>query len=241
MWNKQHFVKQQIQIVKGLEKTSLTHEMRQHHQSAHKSAYRLFKYVKEPDDEFSSLFRTKIKKVRLTPPLKGYRSAEDRLYLVKHDQCTIAIPSDQISKALSRKEQSESIIKQMQLKETKEMMRNIDRLAQQIVKTPQKRMRKQKALPVIEHRTSKASRTPPECCILARDSLKDNDTPLSKSILERYRGLFNDSEEDTEQLSLSPYRKESQVRVKELLNCYKSFDFSKKSRAQLPLRRSVLK
>jgi hypothetical protein len=239
MWNKQHFVKQQIQIVKGLERTSLTHEMRQHNKSVDKSAYCLFEYLNEPDDEFSSLFRTKIKRVRLTPQLKGYRSADDRLYLVKHDQSTIAIPSDQISRALARKEQSESLIQQMQLKETKEMMTNIDRLAQQIVKTPQKRMRKPKALQVLGHRTSKASRVPPECCLLAHGSQTDNETPLSKSILERYSGLFNDREREVEQLSQSPYREESQVRVKELLSCYQSFKLSKKPRARLP-RLSVL-
>jgi hypothetical protein len=57
--------------------------------------------------------------------LKGHRSADDRLYLVKHDQGTTAVPSDQISRALTRKEQSESLIQQMQLKETKEMKTNL--------------------------------------------------------------------------------------------------------------------
>jgi hypothetical protein len=46
MWNR---------ATKALEKTNITHEMRQHSKSVDKSAYRLFEYLKEPDDEFSSL------------------------------------------------------------------------------------------------------------------------------------------------------------------------------------------
>lgn len=235
MWDKKHYIERQIQHVKGLDKTNLVHEMRRHNQSTDTTAFRLFEYLQEPDTAYSKLFKTKINKVKLAPPLKGFKSNDDRLYKVKHDQgSTIMIPVRQVERALNDYDRSDSIIQQLQLKETTQMMKNIEKLTQQIVKDPEKRMRKRKLLNLNEHKVSKTNRATPECCVLSRSQREHNDSPLAMSISKRFRSLFDDGP-TTGLRTVSPNREQSEERVREMLDCYKSYDIQHKRAPSLHL------
>lgn len=236
MWNKELYLSRQIKQVKGLDKNSHTHEMRRHYESSDKTAYRLFEYIKEPDDEYSSMFKTRIKPVKITPRMKGYKSAEDRKHFVKHEHGVIVIPTASIEKVLNDHDRSDSILEQLKLKETTQMMRNIERLTQSIVQDPTKRIRKRKLIEKSKHRTSKTNRGTPECCLLAKNSHQGSDSPLSRSITKRYSSLFYENvETTTDSRSVSPFKEKSEELVHQMLDYYKSYNYSPKPRTQLPL------
>mmetsp|Transcript_4190 Transcript_4190/g.8407 ORF Transcript_4190/g.8407 Transcript_4190/m.8407 type:complete len:242 (+) Transcript_4190:597-1322(+) len=234
MWNKQHYISRQIKQVKGLDKSSHAHEMRRHYESTDKTAYRLFEYLREPDDEFTPLFKTKIKRFKQGPPVKGFKSAEDKKYLVKHEHGVIVIPSNAIERVLNDPDRSDSIIQQLQLKETTQMMKNLEKLTENIVSDPKRRIRKRKLLDSSIHKIAKSNRVTPDCCALIKNSVVETDSPLSRSISKRYSSLFDDTSTSNAR-SVSPYREKSEERVREMLDYYKSYDYSPRPLIHLPL------
>jgi hypothetical protein len=222
--------------IKGLRKHNGHHAMRTHTESLKQKSLVVYDY--EPL-EVSTFLETGNKKFKVRPlhklnPLppqavKGTepkKSSDERVSYIEDEFGRIAIPMNTVSKAIYAYDTSSEVSKNLNLKETEQMRVNLERLANFVSPSPRRRMKKSQ----YEKRTFSKN-------LYSRLSHSTfNETQMSIHITTKYGALFR---EDTASQYIgreSPFRRESKLKVGDMLKCWNETELTPKSRhLALPL------